>query len=262
MRASWPHWSSPSGWSPDHPPGVLAGPRLPLGPLGPDGWGRAGGGGRQGWRPGRTDHARGLLVSWGQRLQESSGQEKETKNNPERESPERGTGKWGAEGRLEQGNSDASLAAQAQPARLRTRRPRRPPADGAQHTHPPRTPPRPLCPPSSRRSPAPVCSEPCALSTSHSSPANGTLAHARTHTLTHARHAHTHAHHSHTCTYIAQQLDDLATGQAQCPLHFQFSCTPPSHPPHTPVSGSAPPSPAHCLLWPDSGSRRPGGEEG
>lgn len=55
----------------------------------------------------------GLLVSWGQRLQESSWQEKETKNNPERESPERGTGKWGVEGLLEQGNSDASLPAQA-----------------------------------------------------------------------------------------------------------------------------------------------------
>lgn len=55
MRASWPHWSSPSGWSPDHPPGVLAGPRLPLGPLGPDGWGRAGGGaGRDGDRAGQT----------------------------------------------------------------------------------------------------------------------------------------------------------------------------------------------------------------
>lgn len=36
----------------------------------------------------------GLLVSWGQRLQESSRQEKETKNNPEREGLERGTGKW------------------------------------------------------------------------------------------------------------------------------------------------------------------------
>lgn len=187
MRASWPHWSSPSGWSPDHPPGVLARPRLPLGPLGTDG-----GGGRPGWRRGRTDHARGLLVSWGQRLQESSGQEKETKNNPERESPERGTGKWGAEGRLEQGNSDASLAARARPARLRTRRPRRPPADGAAYA-PPRTPPRPLHPPNSRRPPAPVCLEPCALSTSHSSPANGTHAHARAHTLTHA-HARTHMH--------------------------------------------------------------------
>lgn len=42
---------------------------------------------------------RPCLVSWGQRLQESSWQEKETKNNPERESPERGTGKWGVEGR-------------------------------------------------------------------------------------------------------------------------------------------------------------------
>lgn len=65
--------------------------------------------GRAGVRgPGRRDHVRGLLVSWGQRLQESLRQEKETKNNPERESPERGTGKWGAEGQREQGNSDAA----------------------------------------------------------------------------------------------------------------------------------------------------------
>lgn len=59
------------------------------------------------------DHVRGLLVSWGQRFQESSWQEKETKNNPERESPERGTGKWEVEGQSEQGNSDAFLRAQA-----------------------------------------------------------------------------------------------------------------------------------------------------
>lgn len=58
-------------------------------------------------------HTTGFLVSWGQRLQESSWQEKDTKNNPERESPERGTGKWGAESLSEQGNSDASLTAQA-----------------------------------------------------------------------------------------------------------------------------------------------------
>lgn len=50
------------------------------------------------------------LVSCGQRRQESSWQEKETKNNPERESPERGTGKWEGEGQSEQGNSDTSLA--------------------------------------------------------------------------------------------------------------------------------------------------------
>lgn len=67
--------------------------------------------GKRGW--GGRDHAQGRLVSWGQWLQESSWQEEETKNNPERESPERGTGKWGAEGPLERGNSDASLIAQA-----------------------------------------------------------------------------------------------------------------------------------------------------
>ena len=32
VSASRPHWSSPSVRSPDHPPGILAGPRLPLGP--------------------------------------------------------------------------------------------------------------------------------------------------------------------------------------------------------------------------------------
>lgn len=46
----------------------------------------------------------GLLVSWGQRLQESSWQEKETKNNPERESPgernwEMGGGRRGTQSR-------------------------------------------------------------------------------------------------------------------------------------------------------------------
>ena len=71
----------------------------------------------RGWD--RRDHVRGLLVSWGQRFQESSRQEKETKNNPERESPERGTGKWGAEGQSEQGNSDASLTAQIHTHTLR-----------------------------------------------------------------------------------------------------------------------------------------------
>lgn len=69
-----------------------------------------------GWGAGRNKRMgqdSPCLVSWGQRLQESSWQEKETKNNPERESPERGTGKWGGGGPLEQGNSDASLTAQA-----------------------------------------------------------------------------------------------------------------------------------------------------
>lgn len=88
------------------------GPRLPRGSLSL--CDHMGGRGHSRIR-GRTtrDHAKGLLVSWGQRLQESSWQEKDTKNNPERESPERGTGKWGAEGPSEQGNSDESLTAQA-----------------------------------------------------------------------------------------------------------------------------------------------------
>lgn len=63
---------------------------------------------RRGW--GAEETRLGPPVSWGQRLQESSWQEKETKNNPERESPERGTGKWEGEGEPEQGNSDTSLS--------------------------------------------------------------------------------------------------------------------------------------------------------
>ena len=106
---SWPHGSSPSVRAPGRPRSTWGGRGRQVGHR----WGSSGGvGGRQsGW--GRRDRARGLLVSWGQRLQESSWQEKETKNNPERESPERGTGKWGAEGPLERGNSDAFLMAQA-----------------------------------------------------------------------------------------------------------------------------------------------------
>lgn len=39
MRVSQPHWSSPSVWSPAHPPGLLAGPRLPPGLSGQTGGG-------------------------------------------------------------------------------------------------------------------------------------------------------------------------------------------------------------------------------
>lgn len=204
-------------------------------------------GGRQGWGRGRTDHARGLLVSWGQRLQESSGQEKETKNNPERESPERGTGKWGAEGRLGQGNSDASLTARARAARLRTRRPRRPPppqqtapgiGDPAHPTSPPHS-------PSSLRSPAPVCSEPCALSVSHRSRVNGTQARAHTHIHTPHTRSHTRAH---VHTHRARQLD--ASGHRASPASLTFLVLMYSPPP--------PPAPAVSLTGrPQAGSLSP-----
>lgn len=203
MRVSQPHWSSPSVWSPAHPPGLLAGPRLPPGLSGQTGGGRSGWGGRQGWGQGRTDHARGLLVSWGQRLQESSGQEKETKNNPERESPERGTGKWGAEGGLGQGNSDASLTARARAARLRTRRPRR--------YQPP---------------PAPRC----ALSVSHRSRVNDTRSRAHTHTQHTRSHTRAHVH-----THRARQLDASGHRASPTSLTFPVLMYSPPHPPPAPA---------------------------
>lgn len=101
------HWFSASARAGGHLPGIQTGPRVPLEPLSVT-RARCGRNKRMG---SRRNQAGGLLVSWGHRLQESSRQEKETKNNPERESPERGTGKWeGEEGQAEEGNCDASLS--------------------------------------------------------------------------------------------------------------------------------------------------------
>lgn len=78
FRASWPHWSSPSVQyglpTPHQASWPDAGSHGGLSAQTGVGEGRRGQAGMRTWGAGRDegrDHARGLLVSWGQRLQES-----------------------------------------------------------------------------------------------------------------------------------------------------------------------------------------------
>lgn len=110
--------------------------------------------------------------------------------------------------------------------------------DPAHPTSPPHS-------PSSLRSPAPVCSEPCALSVSHRSRVNGTQARAHTHIHTPHTRSHTRAH---VHTHRARQLD--ASGHRASPASLTFLVLMYSPPP--------PPAPAVSLTGrPQAGSLSP-----